>query len=100
MYASITTVQVQPGKLDEVVTIWRTVAQPYVRTFPGFVRTSVFVNHSTAQVMSVVIYAKPADAEAVQMSGRFQEVVEMFTPVLIPESLTRIGYEVAWEATE
>lgn len=100
MYASITTVQVRPGKLDEVVTIWRAIAHPYVRTFPGFVRTSVFINRVTEQALSIVIYATPADAEAVQMSGRFQEVVEMFTPVLIPESLTRSGYEVAWEAKE
>ncbi len=95
MYASVTTVQSQPGKLEEGLSIWRDSLAPLIKELPGFKGLYVLTNPDKGKAMSVVLYETEADAEATQTSGKFQEYVAMFGATIVPESVVRDGYEVS-----
>jgi len=95
MYASVTGGQVQSGKIDEFLKLWRDSVAPAVKQLKGFNGAYVLTDRETGKGMSVVFYATKDDALAVQTSGRFQELVAMLGNTLVRESIVRSVYEVS-----
>src|SRR5262245_12923957 len=95
MYASVTTAQVQPGKLDEFLQLWRERIVPASQQLKGLKRAYVLTDQETGKGLTIAIYETKEDAQAVQTSGRFQELVAMLGDTLVRESVVRTGYEVS-----
>lgn len=95
MYASVTTGLAQSGKLGECLQLWRDSIAPEVRQIKGFKGRYVLTDQATGKTLTVVLYETQEDAQAVQTSGRYQEVVAMLGNTLVRESLVRTGYEVS-----
>jgi hypothetical protein len=68
MYVRVVTVQVQPGKLDEV---WRRLheAIPAVRTIRGFREARFLTDVHTDTVLGVTLWETEADAKAAPVAG-------------------------------
>lgn len=95
MYASVSSGQMQSGKTDEFVQLWRDSVAPAIRQLKGFNGASVLVDRDTGRGMSVVLYETKEDAIAVQSSGKFQELVARLGNTLVSDSVVRQVYEVA-----
>lgn len=95
MYASVTTGQVQAGKLTDFITLWNDSIKPFVQTFPGFVDVYVLTDQTTNAVITVALYETETAATATQTSGKFQEIVGIVAHLLILETVVRKGYEVS-----
>jgi heme-degrading monooxygenase HmoA len=95
MYASVSTGQVQPGKLDEYLRVWRDAVAPAAQQLKGFKAAYVLIDREAEKGMTIAIYETKEDAQAVQDSGRFQELLAMLGDSLVRESVARSGYEVS-----
>jgi len=98
MYASVTSAQLQSGKLDEFLTVYRESVLPLVKDFPGLKHLYVLTDASTNQGMTIALYATAADAERIQANGEFQKAVGILASMLVIESIERNGYEVSIES--
>src|SRR5262245_45062715 len=65
MYARVTTGQVQPGKLDELIHLYEDLA-PQLRGLKGFVNTQLLTDRAANKVIVVSQYETQADLEAVE----------------------------------
>jgi heme-degrading monooxygenase HmoA len=95
MYASVSSGQVQPGKLDEYLSIYRESVKPVIEGFPGIKNLYVLTDAEKGKGMVIVIYETVADAERTQTSGDYQKVIGMLSSTLVLESVVREGYEVS-----
>jgi heme-degrading monooxygenase HmoA len=95
MYASVTSGTIQPGKLDEFLTVYRESAIAFIKEFSGIKHFFVLTDAETNKGMSIAIYETEADAERTQTSGDFQKAVGLLASTLVAESITREGYEVS-----
>ena len=95
MYASVTTANVQPGKLDEFVRTWRDSVKPLVESFPGFKNIYVLTNPESNKGITIAFYETKSDAERTQSSGDYQKAVEMLSGTILMNSVVREGYEVS-----
>jgi hypothetical protein len=68
MYASVTTGQVQPDKLNEFLRLWRDSLAPALPQLAGFTEASVLTDQETGKVITTVMYATKENAQAVQTS--------------------------------
>jgi heme-degrading monooxygenase HmoA len=98
MYASISTAQVQPGKMDEFIATWRESVKPMVKEFPGLKNIYLLTDEKTYKAISFALYETKADAERTQTSGDYREAVGKLGRSMILESLVREGYEVSIQA--
>ena len=94
MYAQISRVQIQPGKMDEAIGIFADSVLPLVRQQKGFKTVYLFVDRSTDKVVVTNIWETEADVAALLESGFYQEQVAKFASIFAspPE---RGVYEVA-----
>ena len=95
MYASVSTGQVQPGKMDEFLSIYRESVKPLIEGFPGVKNLYVLTNAEKDKGMTIALYETEADAERTQTSGDFQKAMGMLSSTLVLESVVREGYEVS-----
>jgi heme-degrading monooxygenase HmoA len=95
MYASVSSGQVQPGKLDKYLSIYRESVKPVIEGFPGIKNLYVLTDAEKGKGMVIVIYETVADAERTQASGDYQKVIGMLSSTLVLESVVREGYEVS-----
>ncbi len=94
-YASVSTGQVQPGKLDAYLQLWRDSVAPAAQQLKGFKGAYVLIDREMEKGMTIAIYETKEDAQAVQTSGQFQELLAMLGDTLVRESVVRSGYEVS-----
>ena len=94
MYAQMSRVQIQPGKMDEAIGIFVDSVVPLVRQQKGFGTFYLFVDRSTDRVVVTNLWDTEADAAALLESGFYQEQVAKFSSIFAnpPE---RVVYEVA-----
>jgi hypothetical protein len=97
MYASVTTGKIQPGKVEEYLTIYRESVKPVMEKIPGLKHVYGLADPETGEGMTIGLYETKADAERTQASGDYQKVAMMLASTLVLESLARKGYEVIIE---
>ena len=94
MYAQISRVQIQPGKLDEAIGVFTNSVLPLVSQQKGFKTVYLFVDRSEDRVIVTNLWETEADVAALLESGFYQEQVAKFASIFAgpPE---RGVYEVA-----
>jgi hypothetical protein len=68
---------------------------PALKAVKGFKAAYVFTDRDTGEGMTFVLYETKEDAEAVDSSGKFKELVAMLGETLVTESVERKVYEVS-----
>lgn len=96
MYASISSGQVQAGKLDEYLQLFRDTIAPAAKRLKGFREVYVLADSATNKVQTIAFYETQADAQAVQTNGDFQRLLAMLGDTLVRDSVLRTGYEVSF----
>lgn len=97
MYAQMVRIQIQPGKIDEAIRIFKESVVPAVSGQPGFKNVYLLVDRESNKGVGFSLWETEADVAAVASSGFYQEQVGKFAAVFAapPE---REVYEVAAEA--
>lgn len=91
MYARVTTAQVQPGKMDELVRIL--LVLPAARQQKGYAGGLVLTNPGTGKAEIIALWETEADMAAGEVSGYYREQVAKVVPTLAGPP-AREGYEV------
>jgi quinol monooxygenase YgiN len=91
MYVRVTTIEVQPGKLDELVAIFRDVIAPRVKELPGCLEFLFLTDPSSGKAMSVSVWQSEAAWAPSEKSGIFQEQAAKLTGIVAGAPI-REGY--------
>ena len=94
MYARIVTVQVQPDKLEEAISIFQNSVLPAAKQQKGFISLMLLTDRSTGKGVSVGMWETEADLKANEASGYFQEQLAKFGGVFAAPPV-RDAYEVS-----
>ena len=70
MYAQVSSITLQPGKVDEWLAITRDAILPAARERPGFVSAFILVDREKHTGIGISIWETEADAESVASSSR------------------------------
>jgi len=82
MYASITVIQVQPGKIDEAMRIRRDSVVPLARQQTGYRGALAFVDRDANRITTAMLWDTEADMEAFATSDLYQEQLRKVGPFL------------------
>ena len=94
MHARVVTVQIQPGKIDEAIRIYRDSVMPAVKEQKGFKGATLLTDSSTGKGISVTLWETQADLTAGEASGFYQEQIAKFGGVFAMPPV-REHYEVS-----
>jgi len=83
MYARMSTIQTQPGTLDEAIRIAQDAVLPAARQQPGFKGALGLADESTGKLIGITWWETEADMLASETSGYYQEQVAQFRTVLV-----------------
>ena len=81
MYSQVVRAQVQPGKVDEAVAIFRDSVAPAARRERGFKSAYFLVDRSANKIVGFSLWESEADIAALAESGFYQEQVAKFAAV-------------------
>ena len=97
MHAQVVRFQVQPGKADEAIAIFRDTVLPAARQQKGFKNAYLLIDRSTNMGIGFSLWESEADVAALAASGFYQEQVAKFAAIFAgpPE---REVYEVPVQA--
>ena len=97
MHSQVVRAQVQPGKVDEAVAIFRDSVAPAARQQKGFKNAYFLVDRSANKIVGFSLWESEADVAALAESHFYQEQAAKFAAVFAgpPE---REVYEVLIEA--
>jgi heme-degrading monooxygenase HmoA len=70
MHARVTTGEIQPGTMDELIHFYKEVAPQVLKGLNGFVRSQLLTDRAANKVMVVSLYETLADLEAGETSLR------------------------------
>lgn len=73
MYAQVSSITLQPGKVDEWLAITRDAILPAAQERPGFVSALILVDREKHTGIGISLWETEADVEAVASSGFYQE---------------------------
>ncbi|MGO8949321.1 MAG: antibiotic biosynthesis monooxygenase family protein [Ktedonobacterales bacterium] len=93
MYARVTTVQIQPGKIDEAIRIYEDSVVPAAKQQAGFRNTMLITDRASGKGMAITVWATEADSQASEASGYYQEQLAKFAPILTAAPVREV-YEV------
>ena len=96
MHARIVITQVQPGKLDEVITVFRDSILPAAKQQKGFAGIRLFVDRAANKGIVVSRWQSEAELLAGEASGYYQEQLAKVMPFLVAPP-TREVFEIAVE---
>ena len=82
MQARLVTVQVQPGKIDEAISIYRDSVMPAAKQQKGFKGATLLTDRNTGKGVSVTLWETEADMKTTEASGWWQEQIAKFAAVL------------------
>ena len=97
MHARVTTVQAQPGKMEEAIGIARDSAVPAARRQPGFEGLTLLSDFETGKSIIITFWESEADMQASETSGYYREQLGKIAGV-ITGSPVRESYEVTVQA--
>lgn len=94
MYAQVVRVQIQPGKADEAITIFKEAILPAVQSRDGLKQVNMLVDRENNRGIGFTLWETKAQVDELASSGFFQEQVGKLATLLAgpPE---REVYEVA-----
>jgi heme-degrading monooxygenase HmoA len=75
MYARVITAQVQPGKIEEAVSIYRNAVVPAVRRQKGFKGISLLIDRNMGEHLRIVIWETEADTAADEATVLLREQI-------------------------
>ena len=93
MYARVITSQLQPGKTDEAIALWRDSVAPSLKQTTGFKGAYLVGDRDTGKGVIITLWETEADAIAVDSSGQYQQTIALFAALLAAPP-TREQYEV------
>lgn len=94
MYARVTTLQLQPGKTEELIRIFQDSIVPAAQQQKGFVGITLLSDPAADKVMSVGLWQTESDLLAGESSGYYQEqLAKVRTLMAAPP--TREAYQVS-----
>ncbi len=73
MYARVVRFQIQPGKTNEAVSIYRDSVVPAVKKTKGFKSVLVLTDPNTGKGLSVTVWETEADMTAGETNGYYRE---------------------------
>ena len=81
MHARVVTVQIQPGKMDEALRIYRDSVMPAAKGQKGFKGGLLLVDNNSGKAISITTWNTEADMQASEASGYFREQIAKFGSV-------------------
>lgn len=97
MYARVTTVQIQPGKADEAIGIFRDSVVPAAKQQKGFKGGLLLTDRNTGKGLSIALWETEADMRAGEASGYYQQQLAKFKDIFGAPPV-REQYEVSVQA--
>jgi len=94
MHARVVTAQIQPGKMEEAVGIYRDSVVPAAKQQKGFKGALLLTDPNTGKGISIALWETEADMQAGEASGYFQEQIAKFAAVFAAPPVTE-HYEVS-----
>ena len=94
MYAKVMTAQVQPGKMDEFLKIYKETQPPINKRAKGFQSARILTDSNTGKGIAVTIWETESDARASVSDSALQDVTRRFEGVMSGAITTEI-YEVS-----
>ena len=94
MYSRLVTLQLQPGKTEEAVRIYRDSVIPAAKKQHGFKGALLLTDASTGKACSITEWETEADMKAGEASGYYQEQINKFGPI-VTSTPTREGFLVS-----
>ena len=96
MYTRVVTLQIQPGKAEEAVRIFRDSVVPAAKQQPGFKSALLMTDSNGGKGIAITFWETEADREANEGSGYFQQQVAKVGQVVAAPP-TRENYEVRFQ---
>ena len=93
MHARVSTVDVRPGKMDEIVSVSRDSVLPAARIQQGFEGGLWLIDPDNNKAMIFTLWQTEEDMEAGEASGYYREQLGKFGG-LLAEEVAREAYEV------
>ena len=97
MHARVSTAEVRPGRIDELVSLSRDSVLPAARQQQGFGGGLWLTDPGTNKVMIVTLWETKEEMEAGERSGYYREQVGKFGGMLAGD-VVREAYEVSIQA--
>jgi heme-degrading monooxygenase HmoA len=97
MYARTVSGQMQPGRMDEAISIYRDSIAPAAKLQKGSKGVFFLVDRSTGKFVSLVLWDTEADMVAGEASGYLREQIAKGAPTLAGPPVTE-HFEVAVQA--
>ena len=97
MHARVSTVQIQPGKTDEAINIYRDSVVPAAKQQKGSKGMLLLTDASTGKGISIALWETEADMKAGEASGYYQEQIAKFASVFAAPPVME-HYEVSVQA--
>jgi heme-degrading monooxygenase HmoA len=94
MYSRTVTLQVQPGKTDEAVRIYRDSVIPAAKKQHGFKGAMLLTDSTTGKGYSITEWETEADMKAGETSGYYEEQIAKFGQLLTSKPI-REGFQVS-----
>ncbi len=96
MYARIVTVQIQPGRIDEVINVFRDSIKPASKQQKGNKGGYFLTNRETGKAISIALWESEADMAAGESSGYLREQIAKVASAFAAPPTTE-HYEVSVE---
>ncbi len=93
MYARVLTVQLQPGKKEEAIQLYRDSTVPSAKQLQGFKSALFLTDDTTGKGISITLWETEADLLSSESSGWFQEQSAKFAPLFTAQPVREV-YEV------
>ena len=93
MHARVLRAQVQPGKMDDLISIAQDSAMPVLKQQKGFKSFLALTQSSTGIILAITLWEKEADDRTWEVDSRYQELTAKIMP-LTAGPLTIERYEV------
>jgi heme-degrading monooxygenase HmoA len=97
MHARVVSIQLQPGKTNEAVNLFRDSVVPAAQQQPGFKNLLLLTDPTTGKGLSISLWETEADMTAGEASGYFQAQLAKFGGILAAPP-AREQYEVSVQA--
>jgi quinol monooxygenase YgiN len=94
MYARVTSVQIQPGKMEEAIRITDESIIPVVRQQHGFLGFTQMIDRTTGNVRFITRFETEASMQAGFSNGFMQQQLAKLATVIVAGTATSEAYEV------
>jgi len=93
MYARVTTVQTQVGKIDEAFALWNESLLPRYKQHRGFKGAHIVANRDANKAIVIAYWDAPTDAQAASDDADIRAALAAFPPLFSAPAVTE-DYEV------